>query len=120
LKDAIMSSATAHDAPHPIGHVTSVRLLLTVYFILIVCTVITYAVSRIDLGQFNIWAALAIAVFKATLVLLYFMHLRWDSPFNALAIIAALVFVSLFIGLALLDSMSYQPLLKPTPTAIGP
>jgi cytochrome c oxidase subunit 4 len=114
------SSATSHDAPHPIGHVTSVRLLLTVYFILIVCTVLTYSVSRIDLGQFNIWAALGIAVFKASLVVLYFMHLRWDSPFNALAIITALVFVSLFIGLALLDSTAYQPLLKPTPTAIGP
>ncbi len=120
------SHASAHASgshsgdAHPIGHVTSVRLLLTIYFILIVCTILTYSVSRIDLGQFNIWAALAIAVFKASLVVLYFMHLRWDSPFNALAIITALIFVGLFIGLALLDSMSYQPLLKSTPTALGP
>jgi cytochrome c oxidase subunit 4 len=46
---------------------------------------------------------------------MYFMHLRWDSPFNGLILIAALFFVSLFIGLALLDSHSYQPALKPTP-----
>jgi cytochrome c oxidase subunit 4 len=112
------SAQTDHDAAG--HHVTSIRLLLTVYFVLVVCTVLTYSVSRLDLGQFNIWAALAIAVFKASLVVLYFMHLRWDSPFNALALITALMFVALFIGLALLDSVSYQPLIKQTPAAMGP
>jgi cytochrome c oxidase subunit IV len=108
------------DSTHSEAHVTSIRLLLTIYFILVFCTVLTYSVSRIDLGQFNIVAALAIAVFKASLVVLYFMHLRWDSPFNALAIITALMFVALFIALALMDSVNYQPLLKQTPSAIGP
>ncbi|MGA3067709.1 MAG: cytochrome C oxidase subunit IV family protein [Tepidisphaeraceae bacterium] len=109
-----------HGGVHPAGHVTSVRLLLTVYFTLVIFTIITYSVSRLDLGQFNIIAALAIAVIKASLVVLYFMHLRWDSPFNALALITAITFVALFIGLALLDSVSYQPLLKQTPAALGP
>ena len=35
------------------------------------------------------------------LVVMYFMHLRWDSPFNGIVILAALFFVALFIGLAL-------------------
>jgi cytochrome c oxidase subunit IV len=112
------TATDGHESHGP--HVVSPANLLGVYGALIVLTVVTYAVSRLDLGQFNIWAALAIAVVKASLVILYFMHLRWDSPFNALAIITAILFVALFIGLALLDSVSYQPLLAPTPTAAGP
>jgi cytochrome c oxidase subunit 4 len=83
--------------------------------LLILLTAITVAVSKVDLGPANIWAALLIAVIKGGLVAMYFMHLRWDSPFNGLILIVALFFVSLFIGLALLDSHSYEPQMKPTP-----
>jgi cytochrome c oxidase subunit IV len=100
-------------------HVVSRANLLTIYAILIAFTVITYAISKVDLGQYNIWAALAVALIKASLVVLYFMHLRWDSPFNAIVLIVALLFVALFIGLALMDSHSYQPQMKPTPTSLG-
>ena len=62
-----------------------------------------------DLGQFNIWLALLIAVVKAGLVAMYFMHLRWDRPFNAIVIVSAVLFVTLFIGLALLDTFQYHP-----------
>jgi cytochrome c oxidase subunit 4 len=96
------------------------RILLGVYGILVACTVITVAVSLVNLGPANIWVALLIAVIKGSLVLMYFMHLRWDSPFNGLVVISALFFVALFIGLALLDSHSYQPQLKPTPMALEP
>jgi|SRR5579872_5019982 cytochrome c oxidase subunit 4 len=105
------------DDPHGV-HAVPRRILLGVYGMLIVFTVITVAVSRVDLGPANIWVALLIAVMKGALVTLYFMHLRWDSPFNGLIMVAALFFVALFIGLALLDSNSYQPQLKPTPMAI--
>jgi cytochrome c oxidase subunit IV len=105
------------DAPHGV-HAVPKRTLLSVYFALIVFTAITVGVSFIDLGQANIWVALLIAMVKGSLVCLYFMHLRWDSPFNGLALISALFFVSLFIGLALLDSTSYQPQMKPTPMAV--
>jgi len=101
-------------------HVVPLRLLFGVYFILLVFTAITVAVSRIDLGNYNIWVALIVAVIKGSLVALYFMHLRWDSHFNAIALVAAFFFVSLFIGLAMLDSHSYQPIIKPTPMAAIP
>jgi cytochrome c oxidase subunit 4 len=105
------------DAPHGV-HAVPRRILGGVYGLLILCTIITVAVSKVDLGPANIWAALLIAVIKGGLVVMYFMHLRWDSPFNGIVILAALFFVALFIGLALLDSKSYQPQLKPTPMAI--
>jgi cytochrome c oxidase subunit 4 len=124
-----MSLPHSHDVPAPVAddvgpeaphgvHAVPRRILLGVYSVLIICTVITVAVSFVDLGQANIWVALLIAVIKGSLVCLYFMHLRWDSPFNGLALVAALFFVALFIGLALLDSTSYQPQLKPTPMAV--
>src|SRR5271156_3213317 len=89
------------NAPHGV-HAVPRRVLLTVYGLLILFTVITVSASRIDLGQANIWVALAIALVKGGLVVMYFMHLRWDSPFNGIVLLAALFFVALFIGLAML------------------
>jgi cytochrome c oxidase subunit 4 len=61
----------------------------------------------------NLWLALGIATAKATLVLLYFMHLRYDAPVNAIVFVVALLFLALFVGLALLDTTTYQPDLIP-------
>ncbi len=104
------------NAPHGV-HAVPKRVLLTVYGLLVLFTALTVGASTVDLGQANIWMALLIAVIKGGLVAMYFMHLRWDSPFNGVILISALFFVSLFIGLALLDSHSYQPQMKPTPMA---
>ena len=58
-----------------------------------------------DFGRtVNVWLALGIAVIKAALVAMFFMHLKWDSPFNGLVCIAAIFFVALFIGIAVLDT----------------
>jgi cytochrome c oxidase subunit 4 len=102
------------DAPHGV-HAVPRRILLGVYVLLLIFTAITVAVSKLDLGDANIWVALFIAFVKGSLVVLFFMHLFWDSPFNALVLMAALFFVALFIGLALLDSTTYQPSIKSTP-----
>ena len=63
------------------GHVVPVRVLLGVWAILVVLTVATVAVTRVDFGPgTNLWIAMGIATVKASLVLLYFMHLRYDQP----------------------------------------
>ena len=87
----------------------SVRVLLTVFALLMVLTVLTVSATRIDLGDWNLVIAMVIATAKAALVALYFMHLRYDHPFNALVFVAALLFLTLFISLALLDTLEYQP-----------
>jgi len=100
--------------PHAPGvHAVPRRILLGVYGLLLLFTVITVSASKLDLGQFNILVCLLIAVIKGSLVVLYFMHLRWDSPFNGVVLIAALVFVALFIGIATLDVHSYEPNMTP-------
>ena len=44
----------------------------------------------VDLGGLNLWIAMAIATVKATLVVLYFMHMRYDRPVNAIVFVTAL------------------------------
>jgi cytochrome c oxidase subunit 4 len=89
--------------------VVPLRLLVGVLAALLVLTVVTVAVTYVDLGPLNLVVALAIATVKATLVLLYFMHLRWDRPFNAVVLITSLALVALFVVFALIDSHEYQP-----------
>lgn len=90
------------------AHVMPSKVLVGVWLALLVLTVLTVAAGKVDLGSANIWIALAIALVKASLVGLFFMHLRYDSPFNAIVLIGALLFVVLFVGLALLDTSHYQ------------
>ena len=79
-------------------------LLAAVFGALLVLTCLTVTVAYVDLGNLNLYLALAIAAVKASLVVLFFMHLFWDRPFNAMIFIGCLLFVSLFIGIALTDS----------------
>lgn len=105
--------------PHDPGHAVPPRILLSVFAALMVLTVVTVAVRYIDLGPGNVWVALGIAVIKGGLVAMYFMHLRWDSPFNGIVLIVSLFFVALFIGIAVLDSKYYQATLEP-PGGVNP
>ena len=104
---------TTHAAHDTVGHVTSIRLLVAVWIALMIGTWLTVTATYVDLGAVNIWIGLAIATAKALLVGLYFMHLRWDKPFNAFVFLASFAFLALFIGLAMMDTAHYQPRLIP-------
>jgi cytochrome c oxidase subunit 4 len=96
--------------PHhgSVGHVVPFKTLLSVFLGLVLLTIITVAASTINFGEANLVVALAIDVVKASLVVLYFMHLRWDKPFNSIVFIGCLIFVALFISLSLLDTHQYS------------
>lgn len=108
-----MAAGAGHEAHPAVGHVVPLRTLVGVLLVLLALTVATLAVTLVDLGPLNVLLALAIAVVKGSLVLLYFMHLRWDRPFNAVVLISALVFFMIFVGLALMDAWHYQSELIP-------
>lgn len=91
------------------AHVVPLSVLLSVFVALMVLTFLTVAATWFDLGRWNVWIALIIATVKASLVVLYFMHLRYDHPFNAVVFLSALLTLLLFISLALLDATTYQP-----------
>lgn len=112
------AEATTHDPRQPlVGHLVGPPILIGTCLALLVLTVVTvYTATKIDLGPLNLWIAMVIAGVKGTLVCLYFMHLRWDRPFNIVVFVGCLAFVVLFIGLTLTDSVSYKAELIP-PTA---
>lgn len=101
----------ANDEQPLVGHLVSLPILFATAAVLLIMTVVTVSVRYVDIGEFNIILALGIAVFKATLVALFFMHLRWDRPFNQLVFVGCISFVALLIGLTVLDTGQYGPTL---------
>jgi len=99
-------SKNAH--PH-VGHIVPLHVLFGVLATLLVMTYVTVAVSGHDFGRFNLWVALGIAVFKASLVVLFFMHLKYDKPFNAIVFIVSMALVMFFIAITLPDTRQYAP-----------
>jgi cytochrome c oxidase subunit 4 len=79
------------------------RLYFGVFFALLVLTGTTVAVAFIDLGPLNNVVALGIAFFKATLVLLYFMHLRYATRLNGLVVFCGVFWLAIMVGLTLAD-----------------
>ncbi|MCB1161480.1 MAG: cytochrome C oxidase subunit IV family protein [Candidatus Krumholzibacteriia bacterium] len=99
----------AHDAPH----VVPLKVLLGVWAALLFFTFVTVAVTWINLGPLSLPVAIGIATVKAMLVALFFMHLKYDRPFNAVVLVSSIFFVLLFVGLALLDTLHYRDDLIP-------
>ena len=94
-------------------HIASMRLLVGIMIALMFGTWLTVSAAQFDFGALNIWIGLAIATVKAILVGLYFMHLRWDKPFNAFVFISAFAFLALFVGFAMMDTAHYQEVIIP-------
>ena len=88
VTDGRSHAADAHGTGH--DHVVPVGLYLAVFAALIVLTVVTVAASRVNLGALNTPLALAIAIAKAVLVVLFFMHVRGSPRLIGLVFAAAL------------------------------
>jgi cytochrome c oxidase subunit IV len=78
-------------------HIAPTAFYWAIFGTLVVLTVATVKVSYYDFGSANIIIALVIASMKASLVAAFFMHLRYDKLFNTLILLAAFLFLSLFI-----------------------
>ena len=72
-------------------HVVPKSVYYTIFLALMVCTAITVAVAFVDLGPLNTVVAMAIAIFKATLVVVFFMHVKY-SPKLTWVVVAGSVF----------------------------
>jgi cytochrome c oxidase subunit 4 len=96
-----------HD--HGLAHTTPVALLLGILGALLVLTILTVAVTSIDLGaQGNLIVAMVIATVKAALVCVFFMHLLWDKKFNAVLFMTSVLFLILFLSMTTTDRGEYQ------------
>ena len=102
-------ASSAHGHGHGGGHIASVGTLLGTWITLLVLTALTVWVSRIDLGTLNIVVALAVASVKATLVALFFMHLKYEDKFQTVIWVASIFFALLLAGFTLLDTTQNAP-----------
>ncbi len=85
------------------SHISSYKDHLLVLSILITLTVITVAITSIELNAFNTAAAMVIASCKAAIVLLYFMHLRFDQKIFLIMTFLVIALLVAVIGITFID-----------------
>ena len=101
---------TDHTASH---HIVSVGTYFLIFAALLALLVLTVAVYLLNLGVWSIVIGVTIAVVKALLIILFFMHVRYSSRLTQLFAGAAFVWLLILIGLTLNDYISRTWL--PTP-----
>ncbi len=88
---------------HPI---VPVRTYVGVFLALIVLTITTVGVSKIELGEYNFVVAMTIAVIKGTLVVLFFMHVKQSSSMTKLFVVAGFFWMAILFVFVLSDYFS--------------
>jgi cytochrome c oxidase subunit 4 len=88
---------------HNENHIVPVRVYVLVFLTLIAMTWVTAYVSTIDMGRLNVFVALSIAIFKASLVILFFMHVKYGSRLTKMIVLAGLYWLILLLFIAMVD-----------------
>lgn len=84
-------------------HVSPVSAYVKVLAALFVLTGLTYAVSFADLGAASLPVAMVVALAKATLVCMFFMHLKYDDRYHVFVFLSTLIFVAIFFTITIFD-----------------
>src|SRR3954452_17179852 len=87
-------------------HILPRRVYYTIFGILLLCTYLTVQIAFFDLGRLNAVAALTIAVFKAVLVVLFFMHVRYSTRLTWVVVIGAVFWLTILLGLTAGDYLT--------------
>jgi cytochrome c oxidase subunit IV len=88
------------------GHVAPKSLYYTIFGALMVFTIVTVEVATHNFGVLNFPVAIGIAITKATLVILFFMHAKYSSKLTKLFVGTAFFFLSILLGLTMTDYLS--------------
>jgi cytochrome c oxidase subunit 4 len=98
------NSASATMPEHAAEHIPSLASCLWIWLALIAGTTLTVAAAFIDLGPFNTVVALAIATTKATLVVLFYMHVKYThEKLTGLVVVSAIFFLFILLALSMAD-----------------
>lgn len=87
-------------------HIVPRRTYYLVFLALIAGTYLTVQASYIDLGRFNPYIALTIAVIKATLVVLFFMHVRYGTRLTWVVVFSGVFWLGILLALTMSDYLS--------------
>jgi len=90
-------------AEHSEPHIVPKRVYFLVFATLIVMTWVTALVSTIDLGRLNVFVALSIAIFKASLVILFFMHVKYGTRLTKMIVLCGIYWLLLLLFIAMMD-----------------
>jgi len=90
------------------GHISPPRIYYGIFGTLMALTAITVVAGFINLGALNFPVALGIAVIKATLVILFFMHVKYSSRLTKLVVVSGFFFLVVLIGLTMADYASRE------------
>jgi cytochrome c oxidase subunit 4 len=91
-------------------HIVSPKVYFTIFAVLMLCTILTVFAAEVDLNHYfsglNIIVALTIAVFKASLVVLFFMHGKYSPKRTQLVIIASVFWLAIMLFMTMSDYVS--------------
>jgi cytochrome c oxidase subunit IV len=88
------------------GHIVSTRVYYGIFAVLMLCTYLTVQIAFFDLGAMNTVAALTIAVFKAVLVILFFMHVKYSTRLTWVVVIGGVFWLGILLTLTMTDYLS--------------
>jgi len=90
-------------APHV---VTPIRTYITIFVMLLIFTGVTYWVALHDFGALNTPIALGVAIFKASLVVIYFMGVRYNTPLTKVVVVSGFFWLLIMFVLTMGDYVS--------------
>jgi cytochrome c oxidase subunit IV len=88
------------------AHILPRRVYYTIFAILIFCTYLTVQIAFFDLGRLNAVAALAIAAFKATIVILFFMHVKYSTRLTWAVVLGSIFWFGILVALTMGDYLT--------------
>src|SRR5215468_2480614 len=88
------------------GHVAPKSMYVWIWLALVVGTVLTYLAALVDLGMLNNVVMLAIACTKATLVILFFMHVRWSTRLTWVVAASGFFWLLILFGIGMSDYLT--------------
>jgi cytochrome c oxidase subunit 4 len=88
------------------AHLLPKRVYYTIFAILMVCTYLTWQIAFFDLGRLNTVVALGIAVFKASLVVLFFMHVKYSTRLTWAIVLGGIFWLGILLVLTMSDYLT--------------
>lgn len=88
------------------AHISSVRTYVTIFLCLLAATALTVLAAFHDFGALSNVVALGIAIFKATLVILFFMHVRYSTRMTGLVVLSGALWLFFLFALTMADYLT--------------
>jgi cytochrome c oxidase subunit IV len=87
-------------------HIVPKKIYYTIFALLMVCTYLTVQIAFLDLGPLNTIGALGIATFKATIVVLFFMHVKYSTRLTWAVVLGSLFWLGILLALTMGDYLT--------------